>query len=71
VRPRTEVGRNSFPTTSPTFPVHGCPDGKKSVWARHTPLYPSHVESADAVWELLRVEVKDGAMPPGGGFTCQ
>jgi hypothetical protein len=25
VRPRTEVGRNSFPT-SPTFPVYGCPD---------------------------------------------
>ena len=39
MRPRTEVGRNSFPT-SPTFPVHGCPDGQKSVWARHTPLYP-------------------------------
>jgi hypothetical protein len=38
VRPRTEVGRNSFPT-SPTFPVYGCPDGQKSVWARHTPLY--------------------------------
>ena len=38
MRPRTEVGRNSFPT-SPTFPVHGCPDGQKSVWARHTPLY--------------------------------
>ena len=39
MRPRTEVGRNSFPT-SPTFPVHGCPDGQNSVWARHTPLYP-------------------------------